>query len=63
MASFQAPMVLVSSVLAVIVALVMRVRGQLASGQALPFGPYLALAGMLTAAFEPMAMYTHPFIR
>jgi leader peptidase (prepilin peptidase)/N-methyltransferase len=55
--------VLVSSVLAVIVALVMRVRGQLASGQALPFGPYLALAGMLTAAFEPMAMYTHPFIR
>ena len=55
--------VLVSSLLAVLVAIVMRVRGQLQSGQALPFGPYLALAGLLTAAFEPMAMFTQPFIR
>jgi leader peptidase (prepilin peptidase)/N-methyltransferase len=55
--------ILASSVLAVIIALFMRMRGQLASGQALPFGPYLALAGVLTAAFEPMAVFTHPFIR
>jgi leader peptidase (prepilin peptidase)/N-methyltransferase len=56
-------LVLMSSLLAVLVALVMRVRGQLASGQAFPFGPYLAVAGLLTAAFEPMAMFTQPFIR
>jgi leader peptidase (prepilin peptidase)/N-methyltransferase len=55
--------VLMSSLLAVLVAIVMRVRGSLASGQAFPFGPYLAMAGLLTAAFEPMAMFTQPFIR
>jgi leader peptidase (prepilin peptidase)/N-methyltransferase len=55
--------VLMSSLLAVLVAIVMRLRGSLASGQAFPFGPYLAVAGLLTAAFEPMAMFTQPFIR
>jgi leader peptidase (prepilin peptidase)/N-methyltransferase len=55
--------VLMSSLSAVLVALVMRFRGSLASGQAFPFGPYLAVAGLLTAAFEPMAMFTQPFIR
>jgi len=52
-----------SSLSAVLVALVMRFRGSLASGQAFPFGPYLAFAGVWTAAFEPMAMFTQPFIR
>jgi leader peptidase (prepilin peptidase)/N-methyltransferase len=55
--------VLMSSLLAVVMALVMRFRGSLASGQAFPFGPYLAFAGVWTAAFEPMAMFTQPFIR
>jgi leader peptidase (prepilin peptidase)/N-methyltransferase len=54
--------VLLSSLLAVLVALVMRLRGQLVSGQPLPFGPYLALAGMLTAAFDPMAVFTQPLL-
>lgn len=54
--------VLMSSVLALIVALLMRLRGQLASGQALPFGPALALAGMLAAAFEPLALVMPAFI-
>lgn len=51
--------VLISSVIAVMMALIMRLRGQLASGQVFPFGPYLALAGMLTAAFEPMTLFMH----
>jgi leader peptidase (prepilin peptidase) / N-methyltransferase len=55
-------LVLLSSLLGVFVALVMRWRGQLKPGQALPFGPYLALSGVITAAFAPMLVFNHRYI-
>lgn len=55
-------LVLMSSLLGVFVALVMRWRGQLKPGQALPFGPYLALSGVITAVFAPMLVFNHRYI-
>ncbi len=54
--------VLVASLLGVLMALVMRWRGSLASDQAFPFGPYLAFAGILMAVFEPALMFSHRFV-
>ena len=54
--------VLVASLLGVLAALLMRMRGALSSGQALPFGPYLAIAGVCMAVFEPALMFSHRFV-
>lgn len=44
--------VLMASMLGVIVALAMRWRGNLKAGEPLPFGPYLALAGLVCAVVD-----------
>ena len=50
-------LVLMASLLGVLIALVMRWRGALASGQALPFGPSLAIAGACIACYEPALIF------
>lgn len=55
-------LVLMASLLGVMAALLMRWRGDLASDQALPFGPYLAVAGVCIAIFEPALMFSHRFV-
>ncbi len=54
--------VLMASLVGVLAALVLRWRGALASDQALPFGPYLAAAGVCIAVFEPALMFSHRFV-
>ena len=47
------PMVLLmASLSGVLIAVVLRWRGRLQAGQPLPFGPYLALAGMVCAVLD-----------
>lgn len=54
--------ILTASLLSVLAALLMRWRGQLASDQALPFGPGLAIAGVCIAMVEPALMFSPRFI-
>lgn len=54
--------VLVASLLGVLAAVFMRLRGVLAPGQALPFGPCLAFAGACIAVLEPALMFSHRFV-
>ena len=54
--------VLAASLLGVLAAVLMRMRGELSSGQAIPFGPCLAIAGVCIAVFEPALMFSHRFI-
>ena len=54
--------VLLASLLGVLGAVWMRWRGALASGQPLPFGPCLAMAGACLAWAEPALMFSHRFV-
>jgi leader peptidase (prepilin peptidase)/N-methyltransferase len=54
--------VLLASLLGVLGAGWMRWRGALASGQPLPFGPCLAVAGACIASAEPALMFSHRFV-
>ena len=55
-------LVLLSSLLGVCVAIFMRWRGLLKPGQALPFGPYLAMSGALMAVYAPMLVFNHRYV-
>ncbi|NDC61817.1 MAG: prepilin peptidase, partial [Betaproteobacteria bacterium] len=52
-------LILLSSLLGMLVAMILYWRGQLKPGQAFPFGPYLALSGVLMAVLAPMWVFNH----
>ena len=51
------PLVLMASVAGAAVGLALRARGRLAPGQPMPFGPYLAAAGLTALLLEPRAWW------
>lgn len=55
--------VLLASLMGLLAVSWMRWQGRLKAGQALPFGPGLAIAGACLAVFEPVLMFSPQFIR
>lgn len=50
------PMILIASVIGAVFGVAMKIRGQLREGGYVPFGPFLALAGLTALVFGPRSM-------